>query len=190
MRLRPALAAVVPATLLGFALAAGLAGCGGRPAREGPPPATATVAAPPALLAVDLYFPASDGLLYRERRELTVPDEAETQIRALVGELLGGPQTPGLLRPFPEGVEIGDVHLRAEDGIAYVDLAAPGGAEPPAVGSLQEMQMVYSVVDTVALNVAEARRVVLLWNGNQRDTFAGHLDTSHPLAPSSALVAR
>ena len=186
MRLRPAVAAAASLTLLGFALAA----CGGRPQEGEAPPLLETAAAPLAPLVVDLYFPAADGLLYRERRELTVPDDAEAQIRALVGELLGGPRTPGLLRPFPDGVEVADVQLRGDDGVAYVDLAAPGGAEPPAAGSLLEMQMVYSVVDSVALNVAEARRVVLLWNGTQRETFAGHLDTSHPLAPSPALVAR
>jgi spore germination protein GerM len=186
---RPAAAALATVTLL--LAAAALAGCGRRPGAAPPPPGAepATPAAAPAPLPVDLYFPGDDGMLYRERRELTVADDAEAQIRALVGELLAGPQTAGLLAPFPAGVELADVHL-GPDGVAYVDLASPGGGEPPAAGSGLEMQMVYSVVDTVALNVAGARRVVLLWNGTQRRSFAGHLDTSHPLAPSPALVAR
>ncbi len=189
---KPAAPAV--AGLLLFALTAAalvpLAGC--RRAPDGATPGTAgteVAEAPRPALPVDLYFPGDGGLLYPERRELTVPDDAETQIRALVGALLAGPRTPGLVRPLPEGVEVDVAHLDA-DGIAYVDLVAPAGTEPPAAGSGLELQMVYSVVNTVALNVPQARRVALLWNGVQRPTFSGHLDTSRPLAPAPDLVAR
>jgi len=30
---------------------------------------------------------------------------------------------------------------------------------------------------------------VLLWNGTQRVTFSGHLDTSRPLVPDRSLLA-
>ena len=39
------------------------------------------------------------------------------------------------------------------------------------------------------LNVGEARAVVLLWNGRQRKSFAGHLDTARPLVANPDLVA-
>jgi hypothetical protein len=39
------------------------------------------------------------------------------------------------------------------------------------------------------MNVKEATRVVLLWNGFQRDTFAGHLDSSRPFSPDRSLLA-
>jgi hypothetical protein len=52
------------------------------------------------------------------------------------------------------------------------------------------MVTVYSLVNSVALNVPAARRVALLWNGTQRQSFAGHLDTSRPLAPDPSLVVR
>ena len=42
---------------------------------------------------------------------------------------------------------LGGVQL-AEDGVAYVDLPL-GGAEPPAFGSTEEMQRVYSLVNSV-----------------------------------------
>jgi hypothetical protein len=189
-----AVAALVPAVvaaLAAVALTGGSVACrrgagGGAAPSPGEP---AAAAAPRPALPVDLYFPGDGGLLYPERRELAVPDDAETQIRALLAELLAGPRTPGLLRPLPAGVEVDAVHLGG-DGTAFVDLVAPAAAEPPAAGSGLEMQIVYSVVNTVALNVPQARRVALLWNGAQRPTFAGHLDTSRPLAPAPGLVAR
>jgi hypothetical protein len=39
------------------------------------------------------------------------------------------------------------------------------------------------------MNVKEATSVVLLWNGFQRETFAGHLDSSRPFWPDHAMVA-
>ncbi len=40
------------------------------------------------------------------------------------------------------------------------------------------------------MNVPQATRVALLWNGTQRLTFSGHLDTSRPLFPDRALLVR
>jgi hypothetical protein len=94
----------------------------------------------------------------------------------------------GLVRPFPSEVKLGSVELSA-DGTAFVDLRWPNHDDPPESGSTEEIQRVYSLVDSVALNVPQVNRVVLLWNGTQRITFAGHLDTSRPLLPDRTLLA-
>ena len=98
------------------------------------------------------------------------------------------PGTPGVARPFPPEVKLGGVELSA-DGTAFVDLRWPDHEDPPESGSTEEMQRVYSLVDSVALNVPQVSRVVLLWNGTQRITFSGHLDTSRPLVPDRTLLA-
>jgi hypothetical protein len=165
----------------------GAVGCGGSRSGDGGAGENGEAAA--LTLPVDLYFPGEGGRLFPEHRELEVTDDAERQIREVLAALLAGPRGEGLERPLPEGVEVAGVYLD-HDGVAYVDLAAPGNADPPAGGSAAEMQMVYSVVNSVALNVPEARRVALLWNGIQRQTFSGHLDTSRPLLPSPGLVVR
>jgi spore germination protein GerM len=135
-----------------------------------------------------LYFPADGGALASERRELQVTDAPKDRIRKIVQALLAGPKQRGLYRPFPEGVTLGGLQLA--DGIAYVNLAWEGHDDPPASGSTEEIQRLYSLVDSIGLNVPEARGVVLLWNGAQRADFSGHLDLSLPLAPDRALVAR
>jgi hypothetical protein len=99
------------------------------------------------------------------------------------------PNASGLVRPLPPEVKLGDVQLSA-DGTAFVDLRWPGHDDPPESGSTAEIQRVYSLVDSVALNVPQVNRVVLLWNGTQRITFSGHLDTSRPLVPDRSLLAR
>lgn len=149
-----------------------------------------TAAAEPGVtLSMDLYFPSEAGGLEAERRGLKVTEAPKDRIRKVVQALLAGPQAKGLVRPFPEGVTLESVQL-GDDGTAYIDLAWEGHQEPPASGSTEEMQRVYSVVNSVAFNVPQARRVTLLWNGVQRVTFAGHLDTSRPLPPNRELLSR
>lgn len=150
---------------------------------------------PPAVerrLPVDLYFPGADGRLHPERRELLASDRPEEQVRTLLAALLAGPEEDGNLPVFAESygeVEVAAV-LFGRDGVVLVDLHGPDGAPPPGGGSRQEIVTVYSLVNSIALNVGAARRVALLWNGNQRPSFAGHVDTSRPLAPDAGLVAR
>ena len=51
-----------------------------------------------------------------------------------------------------------------------------------------ELLRVFGMVNTVLANDERARAVVLLWNGSQRQTFAGHVDTSRPLVADHRLV--
>jgi len=112
-----------------------------------------------------VFWAVAIDVLVSERRE----------IRAL----FTGPRTQGLVAPLPAGVTVADAFVDAQ-GVAYVDLAAKEPA-PPASGSDLELLRVYSLVDSVLANEPRARSVVLLWNGAQRITFAGHVDTSAPL---------
>lgn len=136
-----------------------------------------------------LYFPGPGARLRTESRELAAGDGAEERTRQVVEALLAGPETPGLLRPVPEGVELGSV-LVAIDGTVFVDLMSGEGSASLAWGSKQELLSVYSLVNSIVDNEPEARRVMLLWNGQQRPTFAGHVDLTRPLTLHAGLVAR
>ena len=157
-----------------------------RAARPGAAPGGAAAEQQTRTLAT-LYFPGEGGLLYPERREVLSAAGAAERVSAVVAALLAGPQAAGLQPPFPGGVEVGPVTVVGD--VAYVDLRAAEQPEPPAGGSLREMLMVYSVVDSVLLNVPEVKGVALLWNGVQRESFSGHLDTTRPLAANTSLVA-
>ncbi|HVT57979.1 MAG TPA: GerMN domain-containing protein [Thermoanaerobaculia bacterium] len=160
---------------------------GGRRTRRSGPAAAAD-SLPTERRGFDLYFPTAGGTLRAEHRELGVSDAPKDRIRKTLEALLAGPQSAGLVRPFPEQVKLGSVQL-SDGGTAFVDLRWPEHDEPPASGSTEEIQRIYSIVNSVALNVPQAARVVVLWNGTQRDTFSGHLDTSRPLLPDRTLLA-
>lgn len=179
------IALVVALAVLVGGLAVWLLTGHGRRGRQSGPRLVETGGDQMSLLA-DLYFPAGDALK-PERRELAVSRSPRDQVKKVVEALLAGPTAAGLARPFPKEVGLGTV-LLGGDGIAYVDLQWANHDDPPAAGSDAEMQMVYSVVDSIALNVPQAQQVVLLWNGAQRQTFSGHLDTSQPLVPMRDLA--
>ncbi len=139
-------------------------------------------------VSVQLYFPGEDGRLYAERREIPAMEDPEAQAEVLLRALLSGPESELLQEIFPAEVRLETVLLRG-DGIAYVDFQS-SDALPPGVGSTAEMQRLMSIVDSLSLNLSEVRRVVLLWNGAQLESFGGHLDTSRPVAPDTSLIAQ
>ncbi|HXU45348.1 MAG TPA: GerMN domain-containing protein [Thermoanaerobaculia bacterium] len=136
-----------------------------------------------------LYFAGPGGYLVPERRELNVTADPKDRIRKIVGAVLDGPRQRDLGRSFPKGVELGSV-LLAANGTVYVDLRSETMTEPPSAGSLEEMQRVFSVVDSITGNVEQAQRVALLWNGIQRESFGGHLDASRPFVADRSLIAQ
>ena len=136
----------------------------------------------------ELYFPNTAGWLGVESRELPAAASAEERARQVAGALLAGPTEPGHVAPLGDGVELASLHLA--DGVVYLDLAAAQLAYPPVSGSRGELLVVYSFVNSILANVPEARGVVMLWNGSQRPTFAGHVDTTRPLPLETKWLAR
>ncbi|MCP4659309.1 MAG: GerMN domain-containing protein [bacterium] len=143
---------------------------------------------PEATRPCDLYFPGAGGHLSVEPRELPADADSAARVTDLVEALIAGPQGASLRPPLPDGVTVGQVYLM-DGGTVILDLESAEPA-PPASGSLREMLTVYSLVNTVLFNVEEAEQLVLLWNGQQPSTFAGHLNTAQPLLPNTRLVAR
>lgn len=138
--------------------------------------------------SVELFFPGPNGRLHSEEREIPVQADLVAHLKRVVEELLEGPMTEELLPALPPEFILSWVHLN-EAGVVYVDLEFTGERAFPAWGSHHEMLAVFSVVNSLFANTPEIKSVVLLRNGQQRSTFAGHLDTSRPLFANSRLVA-
>jgi hypothetical protein len=138
---------------------------------------------------VELFFPGPGGRLFAEEREILIQDDSLAQVKLVLDRLLDGPETEDLFPALPPEVTLDWLHLNPA-GIFYVDLKFSGETPFPAWGSRQEMLAVYSIVNTVLSSTPEIRSVVLLRDGQQRPTFAGHLDTSRPLLGNPKLVAQ
>jgi hypothetical protein len=146
------------------------------------------IAAPADGVPMYLLFPGDGGKLYPEERQLSQSKAAEQAIRQLVEALLAGPQSEALFPLFPGAVTSVDI-LLGKSSRVYVNLISKELSSTPPMGTHQEMLTVYSLVNSIILNFPQVRGVVLLWNGEQNLTFAGHIDTSLPLAADPSLTA-
>jgi hypothetical protein len=161
--------------------------------RQRATPAADEVLAPPVetpegeVVEVELFFPGPGGRLSAEAREIEVEEEIESHLTRILEQLLAGPRSAALYPALPAEMTLGWVHLGPR-GIAYVDVEVTGEAAFPGWGSKHELLAAYSIVNTLLANVPELEAVVLLRNGQQQTTFAGHLDTTRPLVANRSLL--
>lgn len=146
-------------------------------------PQTRTVAdgyAAPALQKrqVHLYFGDGNGrYLSAEQRVVDEPTDVASACRGLVEALIMGPLKGGT-HTLPQDANLRNLFVTTE-GVAYVDFKSdafdhhPGGVET-------EMLTIYSIVNTLVLNMEEIRWVKFLIGGQEAATLAGHVDLSRP----------
>ena len=142
-----------------------------------------------AMRTVNLFFEAPDMLLVPERRDIALPENPAGAMPVVVRELLKGPANAAVPRLLPADTILRGAYL-LPDGTAFVDLGGPTLTNGWPVGSHQELMAVYSVVQTVTANFAEAKRVRVLVNGTPAETLGGHIALSRALAPSLGLVRK
>jgi hypothetical protein len=127
---------------------------------------------------VSLYFGDATGrFLSAARRALDQPADTAAAARRLVEALIQGPAQAGT-RTLPSDAGLRTLFVTVE-GVAYVDFNAdafdhhPGGIET-------ELLSIYSIVNTLVLNLDEIRLVKFLVGGQEAATLAGHVDLSRP----------
>lgn len=124
-----------------------------------------------------LYFGDSQGrYLTAEKRIIDRPADAVAFGRRILTVLLDGPEQGGS-PTLPGGVGLRAFHI--SDGAAFVDFESGSFDRHPG-GVKTELLSIYSIVNTLVLNVEEIRTVKILIGGQEPATLAGHVDLSHP----------
>ena len=181
------------ALLAAVALAAGCRGGSGRKGDRAGKGGAARSAAPAAGEAgsnlargeISLLFPGTDdGFLHVEKRSVIAIETPEDRAVQCLEELFRGP-SPGLLAAVPDGVRVRQVYV-LKDGTAWVDLSPE--IRKLASGSAAELQAIYGIVDTLALNIPDVRHVGLLVDGETPETLAGHVSLEQPFEPDYSWV--
>jgi spore germination protein GerM len=147
-----------------------------------PPPAAQT-----GTVLVTLFFASHDGdALVREGREIDASAELDESVQAVLEELISGPV--GDYAPvLPYNTQIRGVQVQGD--LALVDFGKELVAAMPA-GSSAEMAAVYSVVDSIAANFPQIKKVQITIDGEHVSTLKGHLDLRGPLVPDYTLEKR
>ena len=139
-----------------------------------------------AMRGVRLYYESPAMLLAAEPRNIALPESPAAALPVVVRELMKGPADARLGRLFPADTVIRGTYL-LPGGTVIVDLGGTTLTQGWGTGSHQELMAVYSLVQTVTANFAEARRVRFLVNGVPAETLAGHLSLSRSLSPLASL---
>lgn len=133
-----------------------------------------------------LYF-ADQGGNYLQAEERLLPSSSTGADRArLVVEALIKGSRNGLVRTIPEETELRALYLAA-DATAYVDFSSAVRDRHPG-GCNTEILTIYSIVNSMILNVAGVDKVKILVEGRESPTLAGHIDTRHPFTADMLLM--
>ena len=137
-------------------------------------------------LPVYLYFvDKNNDYLIGEARNIRDNENPQVYCRRIVEALLNGPNAD-LVQTIPADTRLRAVYVTS-DHTAYVDLSAAVSRAHPG-GVRTELMTVYSIVNTLILNVSAVDRVKLLIDGQEADTLAGHIDIRFPLNADMLLV--
>jgi hypothetical protein len=134
-----------------------------------------------------LYFLGPNHrFLKAEERTVVQQDVVVERARGIVYALIEGPEGDEYLPTVPPETRLLALYV-TEDGIAYVDFDKAISGKHPG-GSLSELFTIFSIVNTLALNIPEIEAVKILIEGREAETLAGHIDIRFPFWPNILMI--
>jgi hypothetical protein len=120
-----------------------------------------------------IYWAAGPGKVAPVKIELPLSADPVERSRQLLQALIANPPTLGQ-RTLPASTTLLGFYILT-DGTAVADFSDSLASETPS-GILSESKAVDSIVQTLAANVPQLRRLKILIHGQEVDTLAGHVD--------------
>ena len=93
--------------------------------------------------------------------------------RQILGVLMAGPPVPGLAPTFPPGTRVSSFFI-TDKGEAYVDLGFDRERFEPC-STMAELLGIYSLVNSLTVNIPVIRQVRILLNGGKSSSLGGHV---------------
>lgn len=136
---------------------------------------------------VNLYFFDPENSCLRAEQRLLISGRDPVDIGAgIVRELIAGPTKDGT-RTVPKETRLRSFFVDKKGGTAYVDLSGKI-SEKHFMSVTQELMAIYSITNSLVLNVAEIKTVKILLEGKEATTMAGHIDLRFPFKPNVYLI--
>ena len=137
-------------------------------------------------LVAHLYFSdKSNSFLTAEERTLVYSDNPAEFAKIIIEALIDGPMK-GFMRTIPAGTTIRALYV-TRDRTAYVDISnAIKNSHPGGIKS--ELFTIYSIVNSLILNIPGIDAVKILIGGRESTTLAGHIDLSFPFKANMLLI--
>jgi hypothetical protein len=133
--------------------------------------------------AVVLVFPEWDASGFvTEERQIPSRDRPGEDLLGVLTVLCEGPRISGAVSALPDGTRALAAFFDPGDQSVVLDFSRELVTDHPG-GSAAEVATLTSILRTVALNFPGTRRCVILVEGAQVETLAGHLDMIRPFDP-------
>jgi hypothetical protein len=133
--------------------------------------------------AVVLVFPEWDATGYvTEERQIPSRGRGGEDLLGLMRVLCQGPVISGAVSAFPEGTAAKGAFYNPDDSSVVLDFSKELVTGHPG-GSAAEVATLTSILRTVALNFPDTRSCIILVDGSQVETLAGHLTMDRPFDP-------
>ncbi len=135
---------------------------------------------------VYLYFADKENsFLIAEERVLFHSADPVEFGKIIIKALIDGPQK-GLMRTIPVGTMLRAFYI-TQDGTAYADITKTIKERHPG-GTKTEIITIYSIVNSLILNISEINAVKILIEGCESTTLTGHIDLNLPLKANMLLI--
>jgi hypothetical protein len=136
---------------------------------------------------VTLFFSdANERFLVPEKRFIPKEKEPEEQAQEMVKALISGSKT-GLVNTFPDKAELSDVKMEGADTLV-VNFRDSLAANHPG-GSDAEIATVYSLTNTLTVNLPVIKKVKILVGNKEKDSLKGHIGLKNPFSMNRELIA-
>lgn len=109
----------------------------------------------------------------------------EDQVKIIIKEVIKGPKG-NLSKTIPEGVAVKEIKIK-NNSTVIIDFSPELVSNHPG-GSSAEIQTIYSIVNSILLNIPSLKEVQILVGGKTQETLKGHIDLRAPLRSNYSLV--
>jgi len=135
-----------------------------------------------------LYFSDQEGeYLIGEKRGILKKNQVNEEAKEMIIELINGPRGK-LIPTLPPRTKLLTLQIN-DAGVARVSFNLALAKDHPG-GSSAEMMTVYSIVNSLALNFPQIKRVQILIDGKPIETITGHLSLRKSVPPKPDLIRR
>lgn len=151
----------------------------GKRGLEEPPPEVERVSEETRSVSLFYANEKADGFR-TEMREVPAEGGIEDQVKAVIVELLKGPEDEDLVTTFPDGAALLQVFWVEETQTVHLDFNRALVTNHRG-GSTAEYYTISTVLKTVGTNFPQIRLVQFLVDGYSVETIAGHYSVNEPL---------
>lgn len=135
---------------------------------------------------VHIYFKDKNMFfLVAETREVVYTDDPILLGKTILEMLIKGPEQE-FAPTIPQETGLRAFYI-GDDGTAYADLTENIQAYHPG-GSTTELITIYSIVNSLVLNLPMVKQAKILINGRESMTLAGHIDIRNPFKANMLMV--